>query len=86
MHPLPDAVPGAHTHGTSAGSGMRAPCRQAPRLPVRVQAEDEYMISDVDLFVTKYISVPKEFGQLNCAAFVAGIIRGALEGAGFTAR
>lgn len=44
------------------------------------------MISDVDLFVTKYISVPKEFGHLNCAAFVAGIIRGALDGAGFSAR
>ena len=44
------------------------------------------MISDFDLYVTKYISVPKDMGQLNCAAFVAGIVKGALEGAGFPAR
>lgn len=50
------------------------------------QAEDEYMISDFDLYVTKYISVPKDMGQLNCAAFVAGIVKGALDGAGFPAR
>ena len=51
-----------------------------------MQAEDEYMISDFDLFVTKYISVPKDMGQLNCAAFIAGIVKGALDGAGFPAR
>ncbi len=51
-----------------------------------MQAEDEYMISDYDLFVNKYISVPKDMGQLNCAAYVAGIVKGALEGAGFPAR
>lgn len=50
------------------------------------QAEDEYMISDYDLFVTKFISVPKEMGHLNCNAFVAGIVRGVLDGAGFPAR
>ena len=51
-----------------------------------MQAEDEYMISDYDLFVNKFISVPKDMGQLNCAAFVAGIVKGTLEGAGFPAR
>ncbi len=51
-----------------------------------MQAEDEYMISDYDLFVNKFISVPKDMGQLNCAAYVAGIVKGALEGAGFPAR
>ena len=51
-----------------------------------MQAEDEYMISDFDLFVTKYVSVPKDMGQLNCAAFIAGIVKGALDGAGFPAR
>ena len=51
-----------------------------------MQAEDEYMISDTDLFVNRFISVPKDMGQLNCAAFVAGIVRGALDGAGFPAR
>ena len=44
------------------------------------------MISDYDLFVNKYISVPKDLGQLNCAAFVAGIVKGCLDGAGFPAR
>ena len=37
------------------------------------------MISDTDLFVNRFISVPKDMGQLNCAAFVAGIVRGALD-------
>ncbi len=50
------------------------------------QAEDEYMISDYDLFVNQYISVPRDMGQLNCAAFVAGIVKGVLEGGGFPAR
>ena len=44
------------------------------------------MISDFDLFVTKYVSVPKELGHLNCNAFVAGIVGGVLDGAGFPAR
>ncbi len=44
------------------------------------------MISDVDLFVNKYVSVPKDMGGLNCAAFVAGIVKGALDNAGFSAR
>lgn len=51
-----------------------------------LQADDEYMLSDVDLFVNRYISVPKDMGQLNCAAFIAGILKGALQGAGFPAR
>lgn len=51
-----------------------------------LQADDEYMISDYDLFVNKYISVPKDMGALNCAAFVAGIVKGVLDGAGFPAR
>lgn len=51
-----------------------------------LQAEDEYMISDFDLFVNKFVSVPKEMGHLNCNAFVAGIVGGVLDGAGFPAR
>ncbi|CAD6506175.1 BgTH12-07105 [Blumeria graminis f. sp. triticale] len=47
---------------------------------------DEYMISDNEPVVNQYISVPKEMNQLNCAAFVAGIIEGACDGAGFPAR
>lgn len=36
--------------------------------------------------MTKFVSVPREMGHLNPAAFVAGIVRGALDGAGFPAR
>ena len=60
--------------------------RQARDLEQSNEAEDEYMISDSDLFLTKYVSVPKEMGHLNPAAFVAGVVRGVLEGAGFPAR
>mmetsp|Transcript_6631 Transcript_6631/g.19116 ORF Transcript_6631/g.19116 Transcript_6631/m.19116 type:complete len:197 (+) Transcript_6631:324-914(+) len=49
-------------------------------------AEDEYMISDVDLWVNKYVSVPKDMGGLTCAAFIAGIVKGCLDNAGFPAR
>ncbi len=61
-------------------------CTLAAVNSVAVQAEDEYMISDYDLFVNKFISVPKDMGALNCAAFVAGIVKGVLDGAGFRAR
>ena len=50
------------------------------------ETPDEYMISDNDPLVNQYISVPKEMNQLNCAAFVAGIIEGVCDGAGFAAR
>ena len=30
-----------------------------------------------------YVSVPREMSQLNCAAFVAGIIEGVCDGSGF---
>lgn len=61
--------------------------RQARDLEQSNSAEDEYMISDIDLsYVTKYVSVPKEMGHLNPGAYVAGVVRGVLEGAGFPAR
>lgn len=44
------------------------------------------MISDNDPLCNAYVSVPKEMNQLNCAAYVAGIIEGACDGAGFAAR
>jgi trafficking protein particle complex subunit 5 len=50
------------------------------------ETPDEYMISDNEPLVNQYISVPKEMSQLNCAAFVAGIIEGCCDGAGFPAR
>jgi len=50
------------------------------------ETPDEYMISDNEPLVNQYISVPKEMSQLNCAAFVAGIIEGVCDGSGFPAR
>lgn len=60
--------------------------RQAKDLEQSNTAIDEYMISDTDLYVSRYISVPKEMGSLNCNAFIAGIVKGVLDGAGFPAR
>mmetsp|Transcript_17200 Transcript_17200/g.32848 ORF Transcript_17200/g.32848 Transcript_17200/m.32848 type:complete len:191 (+) Transcript_17200:240-812(+) len=48
--------------------------------------EDEYMISDRELLVNRFISVPRDMGQLNCGAFVSGIVKGILDSAGFDAQ
>lgn len=48
--------------------------------------EDEYMLIDHDPVVNGYISVPREMSQLNCAAFVAGIIEAVLDGSLFPSR
>lgn len=44
------------------------------------------MITDNDPLVNTYISIPKEMSQLNCAAYVAGIIEGVCDSTGFFAR
>lgn len=41
------------------------------------------MISDKDLLVNQFVSVPHDLGALNCAAFVAGIVEAILDGANF---
>lgn len=41
------------------------------------------MISDNDPVLSRYISVPKELSQLNCNAFVAGIVEAVLDGCQF---
>ncbi|KAF2004292.1 TRAPP I complex [Amniculicola lignicola CBS 123094] len=43
----------------------------------------QYMLFDNEPLVNQYISLPREMSQLNCAAFVAGIIEGVCDGAGF---
>ncbi|KAI9847020.1 MAG: TRAPP subunit trs31 [Sclerophora amabilis] len=60
--------------------------RPADALERSKDNEDEYMISDNDPVVNQYISIPREMSQLNCAAFVAGIIEGVCDGSGFPAR
>lgn len=62
--------------------------RQADRLEKSSDADkpDEYMIIDNEPLVNQYISVPREMSQLNCAAFVAGIVEGVCDGADFPAK
>ncbi|KAJ7525399.1 hypothetical protein O6H91_17G048800 [Diphasiastrum complanatum] len=58
----------------------------ADSLEKGTEHEDEYMISEKELLVNRYISVPKDMGAFNCSAYVAGIVQGVLDGAGFPAR
>ncbi|MCJ1259866.1 TRAPP subunit trs31 [Lignoscripta atroalba] len=59
--------------------------RPADTLERSSTTEDEYMVSDNEPLVNQYISVPKEMSQLNCAAFVAGVIEGVCDAGGLTA-
>ncbi|KAL2609209.1 hypothetical protein R1flu_027782 [Riccia fluitans] len=58
----------------------------ADSLEKGTEHEDEYMISERELLVNRFISVPKDMGAFNCGSFVAGIVKGILDGAGFPAR
>lgn len=48
--------------------------------------DDEYMIHELEPLTNKFISVPPDLGQLDCAAYIAGIIRGILTSSGFAAQ
>ncbi|KAH9816543.1 NO signaling/Golgi transport ligand-binding domain-containing protein [Melampsora americana] len=48
--------------------------------------DDEYMISDNCLLLTKSITIPKEMSQLSCGAIMAGVVEASLDGLGFPAR
>ena len=41
------------------------------------------MIIDEMPITNKFVSVPKEMGSLNCAAFVAGVVKGVLDATNF---
>ncbi|TPX39553.1 hypothetical protein SeMB42_g06333 [Synchytrium endobioticum] len=60
--------------------------KQADTLEKSTEQEDEYMISDNEPPVSKFISIPKEMSQLNASAFVAGIVEAILDGCGFPSR
>ncbi|KAJ9531839.1 hypothetical protein QJQ45_021986 [Haematococcus lacustris] len=49
-------------------------------------ADDEYMISDNEPMLHRYISVPRSYDSFNPGALVAGVVRGMLDTAGFPAR
>ncbi|KAF3515259.1 hypothetical protein F2Q69_00001058 [Brassica cretica] len=57
----------------------------ADSLEKGTEREDEYMISEKELLVNRFISIPKDMGTFNCGAFVAGIVKGVLDNAGFPA-
>lgn len=58
--------------------------RSADALEQSTTKKNEYMIVDNEPVVNTYISIPKEMSQLNCAAFVAGVIEGVCDAAGFS--
>ena len=51
--------------------------------PILNHVSSSDMISDKDLIVNSFISVPKEMGSLNCGAYVAGIVEAMLDGMNF---
>ncbi|KAJ1516577.1 hypothetical protein HMI55_001926, partial [Coelomomyces lativittatus] len=60
--------------------------KPADSLEKSSEHNDEYMISDNDLLVNKFVSIPKDLSQLNTGAYVAGLIEAILDGSGFPAR
>lgn len=57
--------------------------RPADSLERSTEHDDEYMIGDDDMVVTRSIVVPKDMNELSCAAFVAGIVEAAMDQTGF---
>ena len=49
-------------------------------------SEDEYMIHDREPITNYFVSLPQDVGQLDCAAYLAGIIAGVLDASRFYAR
>ncbi|GAB7347126.1 hypothetical protein MBLNU459_g3250t1 [Dothideomycetes sp. NU459] len=58
--------------------------RSADALESSASNANEYMIIDNEPLVNTYISIPKEMSQLNCAAFLGGIIEGVCDAAAFS--
>jgi len=44
------------------------------------------MIHETFPVTNQYVSVPPDLGHLNCAAYIAGVASGILDGANFSAR
>lgn len=59
-------------------------CLSSPILvPIFVVTASTDMISDNDPIVSKFISIPKDVSQLNCGAFMAGIVEAIMDGCQF---
>ena len=57
--------------------------RPADALEKSTDKAHAYMIRDDEPLVNSFISVPKDMSRFNPAAFMAGILRGVLDGAGY---
>jgi len=60
--------------------------KEADKLEHANDDERTYYIIEKDPLVNSFISVPKDKGSLNCAAFVAGIVEAVLIGCNFPAK
>merc|ERR1712133_131832 len=60
--------------------------KEADKLEHANDDERTYYVIEKEPLVNKFISVPKDKGSLNCAAFVAGIVEAVLDGANFPAK
>jgi len=60
--------------------------KEADKLEHANDDEKTYYIIEKEPLVNKFISVPKDKGNLNCAAFTAGIIEAVLDGCNFPAK
>jgi len=58
----------------------------ADSLERSTENENEYMIHETFPVTNQYVSVPPDLGHLNCAAYIAGVASGILDGANFSAR
>lgn len=59
--------------------------KAANELEKSQDSDSEYMITDNVPLVSQFFVVPKDYGNLNCSAFIAGIIEGALDSSFFSA-
>lgn len=59
--------------------------KTANELEKSQDVNNEYMITDNSPLMSRFISIPKDYSNLNCSAFTAGIIEGALDSAYFNA-
>merc|ERR1712029_519182 len=60
--------------------------KEADKLERANDDERTYYVIEKEPLVNKFISVPKDKGSLNCAAYVAGVIEAVLLGANFPAK